>query len=63
VAQPVILAIQKVEIRRISQRNSSRDPISKKPHHKKRAGEVVQGIGPEFKPQYRKKKKKKKLFY
>jgi hypothetical protein len=26
----------------------------------KRAGGVVQGIGPEFKPQYHKKKKKKK---
>jgi hypothetical protein len=29
-----------------------------KNHHKKRAGRVVQGIGPEFKPQYRKLKKK-----
>jgi hypothetical protein len=27
----------------------------------KRAGGVVQGIGPEFKPQYHKKKKKKVL--
>jgi hypothetical protein len=28
--------------------------------HKKRAGGVAQGVGPEFKPQYWKKKKKKK---
>jgi hypothetical protein len=37
---PVILAIQEAEIRRIavqsqSWANSLRDPISKKPHHKK----------------------------
>jgi hypothetical protein len=31
--------------------NSSQDPISKKTHHKKRAGEVAHGTGPEFKPQ------------
>jgi hypothetical protein len=29
-------------------------------HHKKRAGGVAQGEGPEFKPQYCKKEKKKK---
>jgi hypothetical protein len=29
--------------------------------HKKRAGGVAQGIGPEFKPQYHKKKKPKNL--
>jgi hypothetical protein len=28
--------------------------------HKKRAGGVTQGIGPEFKPQYHKKKKENK---
>jgi hypothetical protein len=28
-----------------------------KTHHKKRPGGVAQGVGPEFKPQYRKKKK------
>jgi hypothetical protein len=27
-------------------------------HHKKRGGGMVQGVGPEFKPQYHKKKKK-----
>jgi hypothetical protein len=43
-----------------AQANSLRDPISKKPHHahKKRAGGVAQGVGPEFKPQTAKKKKK-----
>jgi hypothetical protein len=35
--------------------NSFQDPISQK-----RAGVVTQGVGPEFKPQYWKKKKKKK---
>jgi hypothetical protein len=35
-----------------------RDPISKKPFTKKRAGGVAQGIDPEFKPQYWRKKKK-----
>jgi hypothetical protein len=34
-------------------------PYLKKPSQK-RAGGVAQGKGPEFKPQYRKKKKKKK---
>jgi hypothetical protein len=27
-------------------------PYLEKPHHKKRAGGVAQGVGPEFKPQY-----------
>jgi hypothetical protein len=31
-------------------------PYLEKTHHKKRAGEVAQGVGPEFKPQYYKKK-------
>jgi hypothetical protein len=40
--------------------NSSRDPISKISNtHKKRVGGVAQGAGPEFKPQYHKKKKKR----
>jgi hypothetical protein len=30
--------------------------------HKKRAGTVTQGEGPEFKPWYGKKKKKKEIF-
>jgi hypothetical protein len=36
--------------------NSLQDPISKKTITKKRAGVVVQGVGPELKPQYCKKK-------
>jgi hypothetical protein len=43
-----------------AQTNSLRDPISKRPNtQKKRADAVAQGVGPEFKPQYCKKKKKK----
>jgi hypothetical protein len=34
--------------------------LSQRNHHKKRAGGVAQSEGPEFKPQYLKKKKKKK---
>jgi hypothetical protein len=33
-------------------------PYLEKPHHKKWAGGVAKGVGPEFKPQYCKKKKK-----
>jgi hypothetical protein len=33
-------------------------PCLTKPFTKKRAGGVAQGVSPEFKPQYRKKKKK-----
>jgi hypothetical protein len=33
----------------------------KKPITQKRAGGVAHGVGPEFKPQYHQKKKKKKL--
>jgi hypothetical protein len=36
----------------------SKDPISKHPSQK-RAGGMAQGIGPEFKPQYKKKNKVK----
>jgi hypothetical protein len=39
-------------------KNSLQDASSKKKKsHKNRAGGMVQGVGPEFKPQYRKKKK------
>jgi hypothetical protein len=41
-----------------AQANSSRDPILKKIHHKKRAGGEAQGEGSEFKPQYCKTKTK-----
>jgi hypothetical protein len=58
---PVILATG-AEIRRITVQNQPRqivprDPIiSKNPSQKNRAGGVAQGEGPEFKPQYQKKK-------
>jgi hypothetical protein len=42
--------------------NSLRDSISKKTHHRNRAGGVAQGEGPEFKSQYSKKKKKKNIY-
>jgi hypothetical protein len=47
---------QEAEVRKISIRSQSsvQNPISKKIHHKNRAGE---GVDPEFKPQYRSKKK------
>jgi hypothetical protein len=35
-----------------AQANSSMRSYLKKAHHKKRAGGVAQGEGPEFKPQY-----------
>jgi hypothetical protein len=56
-----ILATQKAEIRRIAAQSQSRlivlETYLKKSHHKKVAGGVTQGVGPEFKPQYRQKKK------
>jgi hypothetical protein len=63
----VILATQEAEVRRIvvrSQpgqivRETLSKPITKIGHHKNRAGEVAEG--PEIKPQYHKKKKKKIL--
>jgi hypothetical protein len=42
-----------------AQANSSTRPYFEKTLHKNRAGGVVQGEGPEFKPQYLQKKKKK----
>jgi hypothetical protein len=43
-----------------AQTNSSQDPISKI-SNTKRAGGVAQGVGPQFKPQYCKKRKEKEL--
>jgi hypothetical protein len=53
----VILATYKAQIKRIVVQSSPdkqfmHDPISKKTHHKKRAGGVTQGVGPKFKLQY-----------
>jgi hypothetical protein len=54
--QPVILAIQK--IRKTMDRNQPgqivRQTLSRKRTITKRAARVAQGVGPEFKPQYRK---------
>jgi hypothetical protein len=62
----VILATQEAEIRRTVVQsqpwaNSSQDPILKKPITKKWAGGVPHDLGPEFKSQYCKKKKKPSL--
>jgi hypothetical protein len=58
---PVILAIRENRGSKPAQANSLQDPISKKKKKKKpftkRAGGVVQGIDPEFKPQYGRKAK------
>jgi hypothetical protein len=64
VVTPVIPATQKAEIRRMAVRSQPRqivprDPISKIPSLKRGSG-VAQGIGPEFKLQYHKKKKSDK---
>jgi hypothetical protein len=60
---PVILATQEAVIRRIVVQSQPRQVVheilSPKTPSQKRAGGVDQGVGPEFKPQYRKKKKKK----
>jgi hypothetical protein len=58
---PVILATQEAEIRRIMVRSQPgkivHEILSHKNPSQKRAGGVVQGGGPEFKPQYCLKKK------
>jgi hypothetical protein len=57
----VILATQKAEIRRITIQSQSQQTVcktlSQKSPSQKRAGRVAQGVGPEFKTQYRGKKK------
>jgi hypothetical protein len=57
---PAILATQEVEIRRITVGSQQlvHKTSSRKTLHKKRAGRMAQGEGPEFKPQYQRKKKK-----
>jgi hypothetical protein len=62
---PVILASQKAEIRRITIQSQPKQIALKTLSHKKnptqkKAGEMAQGVGPEFKHQHNKKKKKKK---
>jgi hypothetical protein len=53
--KPIIPATQEAEIGRIAVPKSAWTNSSKHPIHKKGAGEVAQGIGPMFKPQYCKK--------
>jgi hypothetical protein len=56
---PVILPTQEAEIRRIKVSGQIvSETLSGKNSSQKRAGGVAKGIGPEFKPQYHKKKKK-----
>jgi hypothetical protein len=61
---PVILSIQEAEIRRILVQSQSREivleTLSQKYPSQKRAGAGAQGVDPEFKPQYCKKKKKRR---
>jgi hypothetical protein len=57
-------ATREAEIRRIKVRSQPRQIVSetlpqKKKKSQKRAGRVAQGVGPEFKLQYHKKKRKK----
>jgi hypothetical protein len=59
---PVILDTQDTDSWRIKVQSQLGQIVfktlsQKKKHHKNRAGGVAQGIGPELKPQYRKKKK------
>jgi hypothetical protein len=53
---PVILPNYEAEIKRIAVQNQLwqmvRDTLSRRKHHN--TGGVAQGVGPEFKPQYRK---------
>jgi hypothetical protein len=62
---PVILATQETEISRIMVGTQLgqivQETLSRKNIHKNRAGGVAQSEGPEFTPQYRKKKKKKSV--
>jgi hypothetical protein len=59
---PIILATQEAEIRRITVVRSqpgqiAPETLSQKKPITKRAGGVAQNVGPEFKPQYHKKKR------
>jgi hypothetical protein len=61
----MFLSTQEAEIRRIAVQSQPEQIVNKilsqKKSSQKRAGEVAQGEGSEFKPQYRQKKKKKRL--
>jgi hypothetical protein len=57
---PIILTIQEAEIRRITVQSQAEqivyETLSRKYLTQKRSGGMDQGVGPEFKPQYCKKK-------
>jgi hypothetical protein len=59
---PAILAIQEAEVRKITVQSQPgqivHETLSQKNPTQKRASDVAQGEGPEFKPQYHKKKRK-----
>jgi hypothetical protein len=55
----IILATQEAEIRGITDQIVL-ETLSQKTLHKNRTGGVAQGEGPEFKPQFHKKEKKRK---
>jgi hypothetical protein len=62
---PVIPATQEAEIRKTEVQGQPWQIVNKtisqkKKRSQKRAGEVAQGVGPEFKPSTTKKKKKRK---
>jgi predicted P-loop ATPase len=56
----VILGTQEAEIRRIKSQSQPRqivhETLSQNDQSQKRTGVVAQGVGPEFKPQYHKKR-------
>jgi hypothetical protein len=56
---PITLATREAEIRRIVVQSQPGPYLEKNPSPK-RAGGMAQGIGPEFKPQYHRKKNKNK---
>jgi hypothetical protein len=62
---PVILTIEELEIRRIAAQSQPGQIVCKTLYQKypsqKRAGEVAQGVGPEFKPQNCQKERKKEI--
>jgi hypothetical protein len=63
---PVILATQGAEMRIVVGSQAGqivRETLSRKIPNTKRAGGVAQGVNPEFKPWYKKKKKSKLCFY
>jgi hypothetical protein len=57
---PIILSIQEAEIWKITVQSHTRqivhETLTQKNPQQKMAGGVAQGIGPEFKPQYHKKR-------